>query len=92
MSKDQALGAVIVAVCLVAAFAYFGFLFLYEPFISPMVYLGSNVDVHFWLIAAPVAFAFEVILAMGAWIGYKKATTPKTKIIKEIPSTPKAQK
>jgi hypothetical protein len=92
MSKDQALGVVIVGVCLLSAFAYYGFLFLYEPFISPMVYLGSNVDVRFWLIAAPVAIVFEVILAMGLLIGYTMATIPTTKTIYEIPSTPKGQK
>jgi hypothetical protein len=91
LSKDQAIGAVIVAVCLIVALAYIGLLFLYDPYISSMINLGSAADVRFWLIAAPVAIAFVAILAIGGWIGYTMATTPAPKPIEEIVQTTEAE-
>ena len=88
MSKDQAIGAVIVVVCVVVALAYVGLLFLYDPYISDFINIGSAADVRFWLIAAPVAIAFIGILAIGAWIGYTMATTPAPKPIEEITTEP----
>ena len=76
MSKDQAIGAAIVAVCVVVALAFLGLLFLYDPYIASIINLGAAADVRYWLIAAPVAIAFVAILAIGAWIGYTMATTP----------------
>jgi hypothetical protein len=84
MSKDQAIGGVIVAACLIVALAYLGLLFFYDPYILSFVNLGSNVDVRYWLIAAPVSIAFVAILAIGSWIGYTMATTPPPKPIEEI--------
>lgn len=87
MSKDQAIGGVIVAVCLVVALGYIGLLFFYNPFISGLVNLGSATNVHFWTIAVPVAVAFIAILGIGAWIGFTMATTPPPKPIEEITAT-----
>ena len=84
MSKDQAIGALIVAVCVIVALAYVSLLFFYDPFISNIINLGSAENVHFWLIATPVAIAFIAILAIGAWIGYTMATTPAPKPIEEL--------
>ena len=84
MSKDQALGAAIVAVCIILALAFIGLLFLYDPYIASWLSLGAAADVRFWLIAVPVAIAFVAILAIGAWIGYTMATTPAPKPIEEI--------
>ena len=84
MSKDQAIGAVIVVVCVVVALAYVGLLFLYDPYISDFINIGSAADVRFWLIAAPVALSFIAILSIGAWIGYTMATTSAPKPIEEI--------
>lgn len=84
MSKDQAIGAVIVAVCVIVALAFIGLLFLYDPYISSIINLGAAADVHYWLIATPVAVAFVAILAIGAWIGWTMATTPPPKPIEEI--------
>ena len=84
MSKDQAIGAVIVAVCVVVALGFVGLLFLYDPYIASIINLGAAADVRYWLIAAPVAIAFVAILAIGAWIGYTMATTPAPKPIEEI--------
>ena len=88
LSKDQAIGALIVAVCVIVALAYVSLLFFYDPYISGIIKLGSAADVRFWLIAAPVAIAFVAILAIGAWIGYTMATTPAPKPIEEITTEP----
>ena len=92
MSKDQTIGAVIVTACFMVAIAYIGFLFFYEPYLSPFVNLGSGVVVRFWLVAAPVAIAFVAILAIGSWIGYTMATTPPPKPIEEIASITETEK
>ena len=84
MSKDQAIGAAIVAVTVILAVAFIGLLFFYDPYIACWLNLGASADVRFWLIAAPVTIAFVAILAIGAWIGYTMATTPAPKPIEEI--------
>ena len=93
MSKDQAIGAAIVTACVLVALAFVGLLFFYDPYISNIINLGSAQNVHFWLIATPVAIAFIAILAIGAWIGYTMATTPAPKPIEEIttPTTTEAE-
>lgn len=92
MSKDQAIGGIIVAVCLVVALGYIGLLFFYDPFISGLINLGSATNVHFWVIAVPVAVAFIAILGIGAWIGFTMATTPPPKPIEEITAEVKEDK
>ena len=92
MSKDQAIGALIVAVCVIVALAYVSLLFFYNPYISNIINLGSEQNVHFWLIATPVAIALVAILAIGAWIGYTMATTPAPKPIEEIAPATEAEK
>ena len=84
MSKDQALGAAIVAVSVIVAVAFIGLLFFYDPHIASWLNLGASADVRFWLIATPVTVAFVAILAIGAWIGYTMATTPAPKPIEEL--------
>ena len=54
MAKDQALGAVIVAACVIVAVAFVGLLFLYDPYVASWINLGAAADVRYWLIAAPV--------------------------------------
>jgi predicted DNA-binding transcriptional regulator len=78
------IGSVIVAVCVVVILAYLGLLFLYDPYISSIINIGTQANVRFWVIAAPVAVAFVAILGIGAWIGYTMATTPPPKPIEEI--------
>jgi hypothetical protein len=92
MSKNQAIGAVIVTACFIVAIAYVGFLFFYEPYLSPFMNLGSGFDVRFWLVASPVAIAFVVLLAIGSWIGYTMATTPPVKPIEKIASIAEEEK
>jgi hypothetical protein len=84
MSKDQALGALIVLVCAVLLVGYIGGLFLYDPYISSWLNIGAAADVRFWLIATPVLIGFIGILAIGTWIGWTMATTPAPKPIEEI--------
>ena len=97
MSKDQTIGAVIVAVCFIVAIVFTLFLFFYDPYISSLINLGSAENLRFWLIASPVAIVFVAIMAIGAWIGYTMASTPAPRPIEEItpednaetqPSTP----
>ena len=84
MSKDQAIGAVIVAVCVIVAVAFLGLLFLYDPYVVSFLNLGLAENVRYWLIATPVAIAFIAILAIGGWIGWTMATTPAPKPVEEI--------
>lgn len=91
MSKDQAIGATIVTICVVVALAFVGLLFFYDPYISNLINLGSAANVHFWLIATPVAIAFVAILAIGSWIEYTMASTPPPKPIDEITIEPKTE-
>ena len=91
MSKDQALGAVIVAACVIIALAFIGLLFFYDPYISGWINLGAASNVRFWLIATPVFVAFVAILGIGAWIGYTMATTPAPKPIEEITTQPETE-
>jgi hypothetical protein len=84
MSKDQAIGAAITAVCIIVAIAFIGLLFLYDPYIASFLNIGAAADVRFWLIATPVTVAFIAIIAIGAWIGWTMATTPPPKPIEEI--------
>jgi hypothetical protein len=75
MSKDKALGTLILTICI---------LFFYDPYIQPWLNLGTAANVQYWLIALPVFLAFVAILLVGAWIGYTMATTPPPKPVEDI--------
>jgi len=83
-SKDQALGVGILVICVLIALGFVGLLFFYDPYIASFLNIGAAAEVHFWLIATPVAIVFIVIMAIGAWIGWTMATTPPPKPIEEI--------
>jgi TRAP-type C4-dicarboxylate transport system permease small subunit len=74
MSKDQAIGGAIFAVCIIVAIVYIVALFGYEQLIQPWLNIGSFDAVRYWLIAVPVLVAFVAILFIGAWIGWTMAT------------------
>ena len=79
MSKDQAIGGIIFAVCLIVGVLYtVGLFYFGNPF------TGDGWYIQFWLIAIPVFLAFIAVLAIGAWIGWTMATTPPPKPIEEI--------
>jgi cytoskeletal protein RodZ len=77
-SKDQAIGGIIFAVCVIVGILYTIGLFFW-PGGDP-----SKWTLPFWLIAIPVFLAFIAIMAIGAWIGWTMATTPPPKPIEEI--------
>ena len=91
MSKDQAIGAVILLLCIVVAVGYVTGLFLYPLCIQPWLNLGANANVQFWLIAIPVLIGSVGILLIGAWIGWTMATTPPPKPIEEITAENKTE-
>lgn len=84
MSKDQAVGTLILAVCLILIVGYVALMFLYDPYIASYINLGTAENVRYWLIAVPVTVAFVAVLAVGAWIGWSMATTPTPKPIEEF--------
>ncbi len=86
MSKDQAIGGAILVVCALVALFYTIGLFFYGPITNaiPMLKIGEEDVVRFWLVAIPVFVAFVAIMLIGAWIGYTMATTPPPKPIEEI--------
>jgi predicted DNA-binding transcriptional regulator len=83
-SKDQALGAGILVICILIAVAFVGLLFFYDPYIISFLNIGAAANVHFWLIATPVAVVFIAVMGIGAWIGWTMVTTPPSKPIEEI--------
>ncbi len=84
VSKDQAIGGVIFAVCAIVGVLYFITLF----FPSWLGIFGVQAtwigDAQFWVVAIPVFIGFIAIMAIGAWIGWTMATTPPPKPIEEL--------
>ena len=85
MSKDQAIGGMIFAVCVIIGILYtMGLFYLGNP-------LGGW-SIEFWLIATPVFLAFVAIMGIGAWIGWTMATTPPPKPIEDLASETEEKK
>ena len=85
-SKDQAIGWLIFAACVVVIILYLvGLLYYGAPFGSP------HWSIAFALIAVPVLIAFVLILGIGAWIGWTMATTPPPKPIEELETEEKKE-
>ena len=88
VSKDQSIGGIIFAVCVVIGLLYTVGLFYYgNPFSA-----DSPWTIQFWLIALPVFIAFIAVMGIGAWIGWTMATTPPPKPIEEITTEVEEQK
>jgi predicted DNA-binding transcriptional regulator len=86
VSKDQAIGGVILVVCAVVAVIYTAIL-VYPKWLTIFGFTedaAGAAAARFWLIAIPVFVAFVAIMAIGAWIGWTMATTPPPKPIEEI--------
>jgi hypothetical protein len=86
LSKDQLIGAGILAICVVLAA---GFVVL-QIFPVPVAnLLGMTVDsntgitLRLYSVLILTSLAFLAILAIGAWIGFTMATTPPPKPIEE---------
>ena len=78
MSKDQVLGGVILAVCVIVAVGYI-------VIVSIPSYMGLDPSaVRLGAVLILVSIGFIAILAIGAWIGYTMATTPPPKPLEEI--------
>ena len=78
MSKDQAIGIIILIICLVVMIGYPAALYVWPG-------LGElSRNTAFLLVAIPVSLAIILIFAIGAWIGWTMATTPPPKPIYEI--------
>jgi len=82
VSKDQSIGGVIFAVCLIVGILYTVGLFYYGLILNH----PNGWGIEFWLVALPVFLAFVAIMGIGAWIGWTMATTPPPKPIEEITS------
>ncbi len=78
VSKDQAIGWIILIVCIIIIVGYPVALYVWPG----LGELASNVA--FLLVAIPVTLAIILIFAIGAWIGWTMATTPPPKPIEEI--------
>ena len=78
MSKDQAIGGAILAVCIIVIVGYL--LITIDPGILGLDTTTTRLDAVVILVSA----GFIAILAIGAWIGWTMATTPPPKPIEEI--------
>ena len=78
MSKDQAIGGAILAVCVIVVIGYLVLV------IDPGLFSLNATDVRLDAVLILVSAAFVAILGIGAWIGYTMATTPPPKPIEEI--------
>jgi len=90
MSKDQAIGGIILIVCAVVALFYIVTLF-YPQWLSTIGIQATGTEIQFWIIAVPVFIAFLAIMGIGAWIGWTMATTPPPKPIEEIQTEEKEE-
>lgn len=83
VSKDQAIGGLIFAVCIIIMLGY----------LVGMLYFGEPLtwNLAFTLVAVPVLIAFVLILGIGAWIGWTMATTPPPKPIEEFEAEEKKE-
>lgn len=84
-SKDQAIGALIFLVCVLAAIGYV--VVLVAPQYVAQILLGDSskwVRLQFWAVAVVVLIAFLAVMFIGAWIGWTMATTPPPKPIEEL--------
>ena len=78
MSKDQAIGVIILIICVIVMIGYPVALYVWPG-------LGELArNTAFLLVAIPVSLAIILIFAIGAWIGWTMATTPPPKPIEEI--------
>jgi predicted DNA-binding transcriptional regulator len=85
VSKDQAIGVAIFAVCALVGILYVLTL-AWPQWLTAIAITAADADVRFWVIAVPVLIAFVAIMGIGAWIGWTMATTPPPKPIEELTS------
>ena len=86
MSKDQAIGAVILAVCVIVAVGY-----LVVVGVPSSLGLDTS-TARLDAVLVLVSVGFIAILGIGGWIGYTMATTPPPKPIEEMESEMQSKK
>ena len=85
MSKDQALGATICAVCVTVAVGYVGTVAAPQLVKSVLPWLPWTAsEIQFGAVATVVLVAFLAIMFIGAWIGWTIATTPPPRPLEEL--------
>jgi predicted DNA-binding transcriptional regulator len=87
MSKDQAIGGAILAVCVIVAILYAVVVFFpadVSRILGMTTDANTGITIRLWAVLVPVFIAFIAILLIGAWIGWTMATTPPPKPIEEI--------
>jgi predicted DNA-binding transcriptional regulator len=87
MSKDQAIGGAILAVCVIVAIIYAVIVIIPVPvnnLLGTPIKADVGNTVRIYAVLIPVFIAFIAILLIGAWIGWTMATTPPPKPIEEI--------
>ncbi len=84
MSKDQAIGGAILAVCVIIAIGYTILIIAPSWITCPLGMDISDNTARLYAVVIPVFIAFIAILLIGAWIGWTMATTPPPKPIEEI--------
>jgi len=87
MSKDQAIGGAILAVCVIVAIIYAVIVIIPVPvnnLLGTPIKSDVGNTVRIYAVLIPVFIAFIAILLIGAWIGWTMATTPPPKPIEEI--------
>ncbi|MDR2203696.1 MAG: transcriptional regulator [Nitrososphaerota archaeon] len=90
VSKDQAIGGVILVVCVLVAVFYTVITFMTEWFmrnfenITGYFFRITEYQFKVWVVTIPVFIALIAIMFIGAWIGWTMATTPPPKPIEEI--------
>jgi len=88
MTRDQAIGLLIFLLCALVLIGYVAGLVWPKWIMTVLGWVGISVQdpfkVQFWLIAIPVALAFCIVLAIGAWIGWTMFTTPPPVPIEEL--------
>ena len=85
MGKDQAVGGVILAVCIVVVIGYLVLV------VDPGLFSLNATDARLDAVLVLVSAGFIAILGIGAWIGYTMATTPPPKPIEEITTEPQTE-
>ncbi|MFQ5711168.1 MAG: hypothetical protein ACE5GD_05230 [Candidatus Geothermarchaeales archaeon] len=84
MSRDKALGLVVIVICIVV-FVFYTYYALVAPAIGNV--LALPLIPHIWVLAIPIWLAITIILLIGAWIGWTLLTTPAPEPIEALEET-----
>ena len=95
MSKDQAIGGAILAVCVIVAVVFL-VLVAFPASAASLLGIAVNADTGISLrldaVLILISIGFIAILGIGAWIGWTMASTPPPKPIEEITAEAEPEK